>query len=317
MNIFLTVVGVLAVVAGIILACIAAYYKREYSEKRPILKTLGIVLTVFGLLFVICFQSFTIVPTGYTGVKTTFGQVSKEVMPEGFNFKIPFVQNINLVNNKQQDIKFDSQIWGESKEKTPVYAADMVVTYKVSSKKAAWIFSNVSDTDDLINQNIVASAFKSATVELEANEVTHRSKIEPLVREKLQLNLTEKYGKETITVLKIVINQMDFEEEYNKAIAEKSIALQTQEKQKIENETNIAKAEAEKKVAITNAEAKAESVKIAADAEAEANNKIKASLNDDIIRSKFYDKWNGELPNAMGSDTVITSIDGSGAINTK
>lgn len=310
MNTFLTIIGVLSLIAGIIIACVAAYYKREYSE-RPVLKSLGIILTIFGLVFMVLFQSFTIVPTGYTGVKTTFGQVSKDTMPEGFNWKIPFVQSINLVNNKQQDIWFESEVWGESTEKTPVYAADTVVTYQVSSKRAAWIFANVSDTDDLIEQNIVASSIKSAMIELKAANVTNRAKIEPLVKEKLQIALTEKYGEGTITVLKVVINQMDFEEEYNKAIAEKSIALQTQEKQKIENETNIAKAEAEKKVAITNAEAKAEATKIAAEAEAEANNKIKASLNDDIIRSKFYDKWNGELPNAMGSDAVITTIDGS------
>ena len=47
-----------------------------------------------------------------------------------------------------------------------------------------------------------------------------------------------------------------------------------------------------------------------AEAEADANNKIRASLNDDVIRAKFYEKWNGELPQAMGSDSVITSIDG-------
>lgn len=101
---------------------------------------------------------------------------------------------------------------------------------------------------------------------------------------------------------------MDFEEDYNKAIAEKSIAQQTKEKQAIENETAVAKAEADKKVAITNAEAKADATRIAAEAEAEANEKIKNSLNDQIIKSKFYEKWDGKLPEAMGSDTVITKI---------
>ena len=55
--------------------------------------------------------------------------------------------------------------------------------------------------------------------------------------------MDEKYGEGTVSVLKVVINQMDFEDSYNQAIAEKSVAQQNQEKQEIENKTAIAKAE--------------------------------------------------------------------------
>ena len=61
-------------------------------------------------------------------------------------------------------------------------------------------------------------------------------------------------------------------------------------------------------VEITEDEYETTMARILAEAEAEANNKIKASLSDDIIRSKFYDKWDGKLPEAMGSDSIITSI---------
>ena len=109
-------------------------------------------------------------------------------------------------------------------------------------------------------------------------------------------------------MLKVVINQMDFEESYNQAISEKSVALQQKQKQEIENQTAIAKAEADKKVAITNAEAEAEATRIAAQAQAEANKLLEESLTDGILKSKFYDKWNGELPDVMGDGTVITDI---------
>ena len=253
-------------------------------------------------------MSFSIVPTGYTGVRTTFGQISENTVPQGFNLKVPLVQSIKLVNNKQQDAKINTQIWGETEEKTPVYASDIFVTYQISNKASAWIFRNISDTNDLISDSLVASATKSAMVELKASEVTNRTKIEPLIKEKLMKSIDEKYGENKISILKVVVNQMDFEEDYNKAIAEKSIAQQTKEKQAIENETAIAKAEADKKVAITNAEAQADATRIAAEAEAEANEKIKNSLNDQIIKSKFYEKWDGKLPEAMGSDTVITKV---------
>lgn len=298
LNVLIGIVGVLLITAGIIFAAVKSFGKKKLS---PALLIVGIVALVGAM-------SFSIVPTGYTGVRTTFGQISKNTVPQGFNLKVPLVQNIKLVNNKQQDVKITSQIWGETTEKTPVYASDIVVTYQISNKASAWIFRNISNTKDLISDSLVASATKSAMVELKASEVTNRTKIEPLVKEKLVKSINEKYGEDRISILKVVVNQMDFEEDYNKAIAEKSIAQQTKEKQAIENETAVAKAEADKKVAVTNAEAKADATRIAAEAEAEANEKIKNSLNDQIIKSKFYDKWDGKLPEAMGSDTVITKI---------
>ena len=159
----------------------------------------------------------------------------------------------------------------------------------------------MTDTKDLITQSLVSSAIKSAMVELPASEVTVRSKIEPLVKEELAESIDEKYGSDTISVLKVVIDQMDFEESYNNAISDKSIAMQRQAQQEIENNTAIAKAEADKKVAIANAEAEAE-------AEAAANKLIAESLTDEILKSKFYEKWDGKLPSVMGDNAVISNI---------
>lgn len=50
---------------------------------------------------------------------------------------IPFVQSIHKVNNKQQDKHIEAQIWGEASDKTPVYAADVIVTYQVLPEKSA------------------------------------------------------------------------------------------------------------------------------------------------------------------------------------
>lgn len=298
LNIFIGVIGAVLITAGIVFAFVKSLGK----------KALASVFLIIGAVVLVGAMSFSIVPTGYTGVRTTFGQISENTVPQGFNLKVPLVQNIKLVNNKQQDVKISSQIWGETAEKTPVYASDIVVTYQISNNASAWIFRNISDTNNLISDSLVASAAKSAMVEMKASEVTNRTKIEPMVKEKLISSINEKYGEDRISILKVVVNQMDFEEDYNKAIAEKSIAQQTKEKQAIENETAVAKAEADKQVAITNAQAKADATRIAAEAEAEANEKIKNSLNDQIIKSKFYEKWDGKLPEAMGSDTVITKI---------
>lgn len=309
MNVFLIILGIVAFIAGIVLAIYATYQKSEYGKNVPKgMKTITRLCIILGIIVFIFGCCFKIVPTGYTGVRTTFGQVSEQTVDKGFNLKIPFVQSIKLVNNKQQDTSVEAEVWGETTEKTPVFASDTIVTYQVNSAKSAWIYANVSNPENLIEQSLVASSIKSAMVELSVTDVTNRSKIEPMVKEKLQASLNEKYGEDTVSVLKIVINNMDFEASYNEAIAAKSIAKQTYEKQQIENDTAIAKAEADKKVAIANAEAKAQATLIEAQAEADANKLLVESLTDAVLQSKFYDKWNGELPTVMGENTVITDI---------
>ncbi len=295
MNVVFVIFGLLALIGGAVAALVT--HRKSWWAATLI----GMMLFVFGF-------SFEIVPTGYTGVRTTFGQISDEIVPQGFNLKIPFAQNIKLVNNKQQDTVIKSQIWGESFEKTPVYASEVTVTYQIASKRSAWIFANVTNTDSLISQDIVASAIKSAMVELTADEVTVRSRIEPEVKEKLIASIDEKYGADTIEILKVTINQMDFEDSYNAAIAAKSVAQQEQAKQKIENDTAIAKAEADKKVAITNAEATAEALRIAAQAEADANRLLEESLTDRVLKNRFYEKWDGALPKVMGESSVLMDI---------
>ena len=295
MNLVFAFIGLAVAVVGIIVGL------KKSKRIMPACIIIGVAVFVVGCCF-------TIVPTGYTGVRTTFGQVSKNIVPQGFNLKVPFVQTIELVNNKQQDTKIVAQVWGESSEKIPVYATEITVTFQVESGRSAWIFSNVTDTKDLITQSLVSSAIKSAMVELPASEVTVRTKIEPLVKEELAESIDEKYGSDTISVLKVVIDQMDFEESYNNAISDKSIAMQRQAQQEIENNTAIAKAEADKKVAIANAEAEAEATRIAAEAEAAANKLIAESLTDEILKSKFYEKWDGKLPSVMGDNAVISNI---------
>ena len=146
------------------------------------------------------------------------------------------------------------------------------------------------------SEESVNEVLKAITAKYTAEEsVTNRS----LISEGLVEGLNEKLNDSGLYITDVNIINFDFSEAFITAIEEKQVAQQ-----------KLLKAETEKQTAITNAEAEAEATRIRAQAEADANKKIKASLDDNVIRSKFYDKWNGELPQAMGSDSVITSIDG-------
>lgn len=308
MNFIITIIGIVLIAFGVINIVIL----HNQKALAAIIILAGIAVTILG-------NSFKIIPTGYTGVRTTFGQVNATVATKGLNWKIPFVEKIALVNNKQQDFTIDSKIWGETKEKTPVYATDVVITCQINENASAWLYANVTNLKSIIDDKLVASALKNAMVELTVETVTNRSYVEPLLVDKLQMAVNEKYSENAIIIKNAVINNMDFEESYNQAIAEKSIASQNRQKQAIENETAIAKAEADKKVAIAKAESEAESKRIAteaeaqailtkAEAEAEANRKLTESLTEAVIKNKTIEKWDGNLPIVNGNSTPIVNI---------
>ena len=271
---------------------------------------------VLVLIALLAASSFTIIPTGYTGVRTTFGQIDKTTLQNGFNWKIPFIQSIELVNNKQQDIDYNGQIWSETADRTAIYYDGVSVTYQINPQMSAWIYANVADyKNSLVNTNIVSSAIKASSKNLTDVDATNRGIIEPMVLENLQKSLDEKYEPGTIIINKVVISNVDFDESYNDAIAEKQRAQIEAQRQAIENERAIAKAEADAKVKKTEAQAEADALLIRAEAEAEANEILQKSLSDEILRQMFIDKWNGKLPTYMSGDSsgsLIVDLTGEG-----
>ena len=259
------------------------------------------------LVFIVVGNSFTIIPTGYTGVRSTFGQISSSVVPNGFNWKIPFIQSVKRVNNKQQDISFEETISAETSERNEVYFSGVTVTYQINAEKSAWIFANVSDyQNNLVSSGLVASALKTSSKTLTPVDVTNRNTLEPLVKENIQKSLNEKYGSEVVRINKVVINNATFDEEYNNKIAQKQQAQMAYETQQIENKTSVEKAEAAAKVKLTQAQADADALKISAEAEAEANKVLQESLTDVILQEMYIEKWDGQLPKVSnGSDMML------------
>lgn len=276
-------------------------------------------LAAIGLVLLMVIEAVTIIPTGYVGVRSVFGQYKEEMSAPGIGFKVPFVEKVNAVSTKLSDKRHESKIYGDTSEKTPVYAENVTVTYAINPQKAVWIYSNVSNADNLITGDVVDSAVRDAMNTLPNDKVTIRSYIEPVAKEHLTAALNEKYGEDVLTIYRVTIPNMDFDPEYNAAIAAKSNAAKEQETKAIENQTNIERAEAEKKTAIINAEKQAETAKIIAEGEAQAkliqaeaevkvNEMITTSLTDEVLKNKFYEKWNGVLPKVMGDEAVITNI---------
>lgn len=303
------VVFALSLVAGYAIKYIASENLDEEQAKIIGFPRFFKISAVAGLVVCIVSNSLVIIPTGYTGVKSTFGQIDQRTLQNGANWKIPFVQKIEKVNNKQQDINFEGQIWSETAERTALYYDGITVTFQINPEKSAWIYANVSNyKDNLVSQTLVASAVKTSSKTLSSTDATNRNIIEPMTMENIQIALDQKYGEDVVNVNKVVITNADFEASYNQAIADKQTAQLAYEQQQIENQKRIEAAEADAKVKTTQAQGEADAAVIKAQGEADANKLLNDSITENILRQMYLDKWDGALPKvslAEDSDTIV------------
>lgn len=307
-NALLLIIGIGLMILSIVLAIVKYYKSRPITDswegttrpgKKP-KKTVSVILFIAGFLLLITSQSFVIIDSGHTGIKVMLGQVKQQTVQSGFTWKAPIIENIVDMNNQQQDLLLTDEVWSETSERTALYYSNITITYQIDPDKSAWIYTNISNyKDSLITNVLVSSAVKSSSKQLEDSEATNRASIEPLVLETLQASLDDKYGDTVIHITKVSIENADFEEAYNKAISEKQQAQIAYEKQAIENQQAIEKAEAEAEVKLK-----------AAEAEAEANELLEESLSDKVLTKNFIEKWDGELPEYMGSEDLSILIPG-------
>lgn len=283
----------------------------------------GIIGVLLSFMLLIWGFSIVIVPSGYVGIKTSYGQISGEVLPSGQYFSLPIIYHVDKINCKQQDANYENKIWGESSERTPVYAENIRISFQINSEKAAWIWSNIEEWDyKLLKGSIISTAVKRAAVELPNDQVTNRSYIEPLTLKYLQEEIDKYYKESVLTVNSVNIGNMDFSDEYNAALEKRDLAKLEAENAKYVNEKKLADAEAETKEAKIKsdaeiarkkqeAEAAAERKRIAAEAEAESNKKISQSLTPELIELKRIEvekvqaeslgKWN---PSVIGGNAI-------------
>ncbi|MBR1533310.1 MAG: prohibitin family protein [Ruminococcus sp.] len=255
-------------------------------------KKIIIPIVVVVIVAILGLNSFTIVKAGHTGVVTTFGKVNEGVMQEGIHFKIPFAQDVVMIDNRIQKLEVNTEAFSKDLQSVNTVLA---INYRVDTSKSYSIYKNIgADYENVLVVPAVNEVLKAITATYTAEEsVTNRQ----LISDGLVNGLNEKLNDIGLYVTDVNIIDFDFSEAFITAIEEKQVAQQ-----------KLLKAETEKKTAITNAEADAEAQKIRAKGEAEANKLISDSLTNEVIENKKIEKWNGELPNVTGDSGAIIDI---------
>lgn len=300
---------VLAIILAIGGIAIAAWQGYENGAGRAI--TVGLItLVLCGILFGVSFMGS--VPTGYTGILTTFGKVENTTLEAGLNFKAPW-QDIVIMDNRVQKQSTELSCFSSDIQEVSM---TYTVNYQISSVDAMTIYKTIGTNyyDNVIVPNIT-EAVKTAVAQYTAeNLVNNRSDLS----NKISTELTNRLKGYNIILVSAAVEDMDFTDAFTNAVEAKQVAQQNKLKAETEAEQKVIEAEAAAQVRVVEAQASADAAKIAADAEAyqiatkagaeaEANEKITKSLTQMLIDYKYYETWDGKLPEIVGSDTTIVN----------
>ena len=254
---------------------------RNFLKQR---KNLLVIVPII-LIIILFFSSFTTIKSGEVGIRIRFGKVVNKETTEGINFKIPFIEKIEKMNIKVQKVEVKTSSSSKDLQEVDM---NLAVNYRIESKEATRLYKTVGiGYQEVILSPAIEESIKAVTSQYTAEElITHRSE----VSSKCMEELSKKVGKYGISVSDFNITNFSFSAEFDKAIEEKQVAeqkvltaKQELEKEKIEAEKKIVKAEAEKK----------------------ANEMKQQTLTYNIIKEKFIEKWNGELPKVTGNGSIL------------
>lgn len=280
------------------------------AEKENVPKVAGFVTILVAIvLFVV--SCIGIVPTGYTGILTTFGAVQDRTLSPGINFIAPW-QNVVTMDNRAQKVEITTQAFSSDIQQVDI---SMSVNYCIGQETARELYKTVGKNyyENIMFPRIqenVKAVFSQYTAEA---LISNREYLSSMVAD-LMRNDMEAYG---ITIISIAIEDIDFTDAFTNAVEAKQVAAQNKltaetvqaqktMEQQAESERAIIAANAQAEQDIIAAQADLEVVKIQADAalyagerEANMNERIAAALTEELIKYYWIKQWNGKLPTTV------------------
>ena len=304
---FIFIIGILLLIGSII----ALVIKTE-AEYKTVVRVSGVVAFILALVLV-GFSCVSYVPTGYTGIVTTFGKVHNETLDAGINFHAPW-DNVITMDNREQKMPFELQAFSADIQEVAIKGS---VNLNIDKKTAMNLYREVG-TDYLkilatprILED-VKTVFSHYTAE---NLIAQRNTLSTSITELLKNDL----GNKGLNIISVAIEDIDFSDAYTNSVEAKQVA--TQEKQRAqtqqEQKTMEAQQAAERKKIEANAaaevqkieaDAAAYAVKVQAEAQAEANSKLSNSITEELIKYNYVQEWDGKLPSVTGEGVPILNL---------
>ena len=257
------------------------------------------------------FQSAVSVKTGHIGVKTRFGKVTSDSLPAGLYFRIPFVEDINQVEVREQKMEMHT---GASSADLQTIQSSIAANFRPDPTKAHLLFEEVGrEYEQRILYPAVEETVKAVTAKYTAEElITRRTQ----VRDEMETMLKLRVSGNHILITKFNIVNFEFSKSFNNAIEEKQTA--EQEALRATNILRRMKVEADQKIETARgaaesvklaAQAQAEAITLMAKAEAAAQKLLAEAVDRDVIQLRAIEKWDGKLPKLTGETVPFITVD--------
>jgi regulator of protease activity HflC (stomatin/prohibitin superfamily) len=296
---------ILAVIAALLFTAQRTFPEtRDYRGSKILLLASLLKPGGFSILalmvFITFFASVHQVPAGHIGVVYEFGGIKGQI-GEGLQFVAPW-RDVLLANIQVQRRVFD-KLNAFSEESQDVFVRASL-NVRVSPQTIQQLYRTVGPNFfNVLVESRVIQNFKDETVKYKSVEIApNRENIRKAVRERLEKELSPF----SIEVVDLLLDNIDFNPEFKKAIEDKQIATQRalEEQQKIEGEKHKAQQ------AIERAKGEGSAILFRAEKEAEANRKLAASLTPELVRYAMVQKLSDKIQVMMlpsGQNFILDS----------
>ena len=292
--------GIIVLIAGFVLS--------KHAPK-PINKFAPVIGVVLALVFIIT-SCVSYVPTGYTGIVTTFGKVHENTLDAGIAFHLPW-QNVVKMDNREQRVPFQLAAFSKDIQQVDVQGS---LNYNIDKATAMNLYRDVGTEYPtiLINPRVQEDVKIIIAKYTAENLIENRQNAADAIYELLKSELAPK----GINVISLAVENIDFTDAFESAVEAKQVATQEKQKAKTQQEQQTMEeeqkaerariaAQAQADVEKINADAEAYALKVKAEAESEANKKLNASLTEQLINYNQILKWDGKLPTFIGGDSTM------------
>lgn len=248
----------------------------QFPNQFPIGKIIAAGALVFVLVILGATTTYVVEP-GTRGIKVTLGKAADQFLPEGFGFRTPFITSIVPVNVRQRTQLVRADCFSSDLQQVMM---ELRVLYRVPEASVVKIYKEYAGNpfDSLIAPR-VQEAMKEVTAAKSAEQIV---KDREEIKQKALAAAKHKIG-DMLTVVDIVIHNIDLSAELERAIEAKMVAEQqaaqarfTQLQTQVEAETAVIKARGE-----------GEAIKVRGEA---------LKLNPAFLRLQIVERWNGKSP---------------------
>lgn len=311
------VIGIIAtIVAFIVLGIDFGEYDFVWGlKKRQVFSLLGLIICLLGFI--------KTVPTGSTGIVTTFGRIENITLDAGIHFMVPWKKVVNM-DNRTQKQSIEMQCFSSDIQEVSVI---YTVNYQINKANAQEIYRTIGkEYFDKIVMPKALEAVKSVFAKYTAEAlVASRAGLS----KEIEAVLVDDLSKQNIQITATSIENIDFTDAFTNAVEAKQVAEQNKLKAQTEQaqatleaqaqaERQVIKAQADADASILAAKADAEVAKISSDSALYQGEKEASILQrvgeqlakyPDLVKYKYIEGWDGKMPQTiLGNSDVIMDM---------